>query len=143
MQNTDTSQIQHGLRLLSLDDGGVRGLSELFILKEIMHRLKHLEGAESLPKPCDYFDIIGGVGTGGVIALMLGRLHMPIDLAIEKYVDFSKKVYSDMKILSFNRGPEKFKATTFVSGMKDILRSTGKPADEILMQDNHLPCKRY
>jgi patatin-like phospholipase/acyl hydrolase len=29
---------------------------------------------ESLP--CDYFDLIGGTGTGGLIAIMLGRLRM-------------------------------------------------------------------
>ncbi|KAG6880557.1 hypothetical protein C0995_005996, partial [Termitomyces sp. Mi166 len=81
-----------------------------------MHRLKHSEKAESVPKPCDYFDMIGGVGTGGVIALMLGRLRMPIDEAIKKYIDFSKKVYSDIKRLRTR--PEKFKATTFVSGME-------------------------
>ena len=26
--------------------------------------------------PCDYFDLIGGTGTGGLIAIMLGRLRM-------------------------------------------------------------------
>ncbi|KAG5340132.1 hypothetical protein C0989_002752 [Termitomyces sp. Mn162] len=140
MQNANTSEIQRGLRLLSLDDGGVRGLSELLILREIMHRLKHLEGAESLPRPCDYFDMIGGVGTGGVIALMLGRLRMPIDLAIEKYVKFSKKVYSNTKI--FSTGSEKFKTSVFISGMEEILGSAGFPAD-ILMQEDESSCKSF
>ncbi|KAG6887778.1 hypothetical protein C0995_012801 [Termitomyces sp. Mi166 len=139
MPNTDTNQVQRGLRLLALDDGGIRGMSMLVILQEIMHRLKHLENRESVPKPCEYFDIIGGVGTGSGIALMLGRLQMPIDLAIEKYVDFSKKVYSDIK--KFTTGPEKFKASTFVSGMEDILRSGGYSVD-VLMQEDNLPCKR-
>ncbi|KAG6872178.1 hypothetical protein C0995_012312, partial [Termitomyces sp. Mi166 len=120
-------------------DGGTRGLSELIILQEIMHRLKYLENTPSVPKPCDYFDIIGGVGTGGIIALMLGRLCMPIDLAIEKYVNFSKKVYSDIKI--FSMGSERFKASTFVSEMEDILRSAGLPVD-ILMQEEKPSCKR-
>ncbi|KAG6804725.1 hypothetical protein H0H92_002886, partial [Tricholoma furcatifolium] len=60
-----------------------------------MHRLKNVANLDAVPKPCDYFDVIGGVGTGGVIALMLGRLRMPIDVAIEEYVNFSRKVYSD------------------------------------------------
>ena len=57
------------------DGGGIRGLSELLIIKEIMHRLMVEENAKresdgqplltSLPKPCDYFDLIGGTGTGG------------------------------------------------------------------------------
>ena len=27
-------------------------------------------------KPCEYFDLIGGVSTGGLIAIMLGTLGM-------------------------------------------------------------------
>jgi patatin-like phospholipase/acyl hydrolase len=52
-----------GLCLLSLDGGGVRGLSTLYILKSIMDRLNH----ERIPpvKPCDIFDLIGGASTGG------------------------------------------------------------------------------
>ncbi|KAG5736026.1 Nephrocystin-3 [Termitomyces sp. T112] len=138
--DANTNIAQRGLRLLALDDGGIRGLSELVIIEEILYRLKHLEHAASMPKPCDYFDIIGGVGTGGIIALMLGRLRMPIDLAIEKYVEFSKKVYSDIKI--FSMGSERFKASTFVSAMEDILQSAEFPAD-VLMQEENPFCKSF
>jgi len=57
------------------DGGGIRGLSELLIIREIMHRLMIAEneeraknGLERLrqpPKPCEYFDLIGGTSTGG------------------------------------------------------------------------------
>ena len=43
------------LCLLSLDGGGVRGLSSLQILKQLMESIN----PESPPKPCDYFDMIG------------------------------------------------------------------------------------
>ncbi|KAG6894445.1 hypothetical protein C0992_006056, partial [Termitomyces sp. T32_za158] len=121
-------------------DGGIRGLSELLILQEIMHRLMYMEKTQSLPKPCDYFDIIGGAGTGGVIALMLGRLHMPIDLAIHHYVLFCQKVFSDVK--EWGIGPERFKANVFESAMRDILQSTGFPED-VLMQENDPFCKSF
>ncbi|KAJ4508676.1 hypothetical protein HRR83_005768 [Exophiala dermatitidis] len=54
------------LKLLSLDGGGVRGLSSLLILKKIMREV----GAAMNPpreqlKPCEYFDLIGGTSTGG------------------------------------------------------------------------------
>ncbi|KAG6807330.1 hypothetical protein H0H92_007981, partial [Tricholoma furcatifolium] len=157
MQNTDTANGQRGLRLLalgtliilvqfrslngSLDDGGIRGLSELIILQEIMSQLKSLGKMESTPKPCEFFDVIGGAGTGGIIALMLGRLQMPIDVAIDKYVDFSRKVYSDVKKFKFGKsGPEKFRATTFVSEMKHILTSAGF-SDNLLMLEEDPICR--
>lgn len=56
-----------GLCLLSLDGGGVRGLSTLYILKSIMDRLNHERQKEQRPvvKPCEVFDLIGGTSTGG------------------------------------------------------------------------------
>jgi patatin-like phospholipase/acyl hydrolase len=58
---------QTGLCLLSLDGGGVRGLSTLFILKGLMTRLNHERRAANLAavKPCEVFDLIGGTSTGG------------------------------------------------------------------------------
>lgn len=52
-----------GLCLLSLDGGGVRGLSTLHILKRVMDWIN--EDLEDNLKPCDVFDIIGGTSTGG------------------------------------------------------------------------------
>lgn len=56
-----------GLCLLSLDGGGVRGLSTLYILKSIMDRLNYERKTANLPpaKPCEVFDLIGGTSTGG------------------------------------------------------------------------------
>jgi Patatin-like phospholipase len=65
-----------GPRVLALDGGGVRGLSSLLILREIMEEIERKTGAEEAPRPCDYFDLIGGTSTGGLIAIMLGRLGM-------------------------------------------------------------------
>lgn len=49
------------LNLLSLDGGGIRGLSSLYILKRVMEAIN----LDSPPKPCEYFDMIGGTGSGG------------------------------------------------------------------------------
>jgi len=63
-------------RILSLDGGGVRGLSSLLILREIMEDIERRMGADETPKPCEYFDLMGGTSTGGLIAIMLGLLGM-------------------------------------------------------------------
>jgi patatin-like phospholipase/acyl hydrolase len=49
------------LNLLSLDGGGIRGLSSLYILKRLMEAVDR----DKPPKPCDCFDMIGGTSTGG------------------------------------------------------------------------------
>ncbi len=56
-----------GLCLLSLDGGGVRGLSSLYILKIIMKILnsERAKDGEPAAKPCEIFDLMGGTSTGG------------------------------------------------------------------------------
>ena len=63
---------EHELRLLALDGGGVRGLSTLQILKQLMDTID----PESPPKPCDYFDMIGGTSTGGLVVIALLNLRL-------------------------------------------------------------------
>jgi patatin-like phospholipase/acyl hydrolase len=68
--------MKHMPVILSLDGGGVRGLSSLLILRDIMEEIERRPGMSSPAKPCDYFDLIGGTSTGGLIAIMLGLLGM-------------------------------------------------------------------
>jgi patatin-like phospholipase/acyl hydrolase len=74
---------QTPLRILSLDGGGVRGISSLYMLKELMaqiRRQRRVENPNMMPvsdvRPCEVFDLICGTSTGGLIAIMLGRLEM-------------------------------------------------------------------
>lgn len=76
-------------QLLALDGGGVRGLSSLMILRRLMATVNQ----ETPPKPCDYFDMIGGTSTGGLIAVMLGRLRMTVDECIDAYTSLSDRVF--------------------------------------------------
>lgn len=77
------------LRILSLDGGGVRGISTLYILKEIMRQVARHHDSQNpkhpkiSPLPYDYFDLICGTSTGGIIALMLGRLRMVIVMVFQ------------------------------------------------------------
>ncbi|KAK0567692.1 hypothetical protein OC861_002546 [Tilletia horrida] len=80
------------LRLLSLDGGGVRGVSELEILEEIMKRVKDTEGREY--QVHEYFDMIAGTSTGALLAMMLGRLKMSIEDCKTAYDRISKEVFS-------------------------------------------------
>lgn len=72
-----------GLNLLSLDGGGIRGISSLQVLKNILEKVADEQGLSKPPKPCDFFNMIGGTSTGGLIAIMLGRMKMSVDDCIE------------------------------------------------------------
>ncbi|KAK1975038.1 acyl transferase/acyl hydrolase/lysophospholipase, partial [Colletotrichum cereale] len=58
------------LRILSLDGGGIRGISSLLILEHLMEEMRKAQGLEHVPRPCECFDFIGGTSTGGIIAIM-------------------------------------------------------------------------
>lgn len=98
-----------------VDGGGVRGYSMLILLREFMH--KTYEEIQSgtyrdpdddepdqtrdvEPKPCEYFDLIAGTGTGGLIAIMLGRLRMDLVKCMEVYVKMTQKVFETDKTIA-------------------------------------------
>ncbi|KAK4210653.1 acyl transferase/acyl hydrolase/lysophospholipase [Rhypophila decipiens] len=90
-----TDQRQHRC-LLSLDGGGVRGLSALIILNNIMLQVnieRKKKRRELELKPCDVFDLIGGTSTGGLIAIMLGRLRMDVESCLKRYYQFIPDVF--------------------------------------------------
>ena len=43
--------------------------------------------------PCHYFDYIAGTSTGGLIAIMLGRLRMSVDEALHQYQELAANVF--------------------------------------------------
>jgi hypothetical protein len=80
----------------------VRGYSMLIILQELMHRtFVETEGRapkrHEIPKPCDHFDLIAGTGTGGLIAIMIGRLRLDLETCKDVYVRMTKRVFETDK----------------------------------------------
>ncbi|KAK4943238.1 hypothetical protein LTR10_017080 [Elasticomyces elasticus] len=59
----------------------------------ILGQLMQTIDSASPPKSCEYFDMIGGTSTRGLIAIMLGRLEMTIDECIDVYLLVSDKVF--------------------------------------------------
>ncbi|PVF94879.1 TPR-like protein [Serendipita vermifera] len=66
-------------------DGGSSALSALYIIDEMFQRLEYDTHSDEELRPCDWFDLIVGSGTGGILALLLGRLRMTASEAIEAY----------------------------------------------------------
>lgn len=119
-----------GLRLLSFDGGGVRGLSSLMILRRLMAAVD----PDDPPKPCDYFDMIGGTSTGGLIAVMLGRLNMTVDECIEAYISLSDAVFRKKRHRINIRGKlqGRFDTDELARSIKRIVVSRGLDEDALL-----------
>ncbi|KAK0436178.1 acyl transferase/acyl hydrolase/lysophospholipase, partial [Desarmillaria tabescens] len=117
------------------DGGGIRGVSELFILDEIMRCIQIHQNLPQTPKPCEYFDLIGGTSTRGLIAIMLGRLKMSTEDALQSYNRISSAVFS-----TENRKPfysdGKFKATTLEKEVKNVVCWAGYSDDQKLLDPN-------
>ncbi|KAH8174073.1 patatin-like phospholipase domain-containing protein [Sarocladium implicatum] len=122
------------LRLLSLDGGGVRGISSLHILRDLMVRVS---GDSAPAKPCEVFDMIGGTSTGGLIAIMLGRLQMTVDECIDAYIELSKSTFGKPKKQSLiGKAMKKLKPTFSADALEDaikvVLRRAGAQEDALL-----------
>ncbi|KAI5861212.1 FabD/lysophospholipase-like protein [Durotheca rogersii] len=124
------------LRILSLDGGGVRGYSMFIIIQELMHRTYvEIEGKaprrDQIPKPCDHFDLIVGTGTGGLIALMLGRLRLDLEQCKELYVRLTRMVFeTDKTIAGIPYRSTLFKASMLEYAIKEAVREHTVSDDE-------------
>ncbi|KAG8668259.1 hypothetical protein FPOAC1_007637 [Fusarium poae] len=106
-----------------IDGGGIRGYASLLVLKHIMTTIRTLkrqppdpalssryyswmgpssnssaeanQDSESVDDylPCHYFDYIAGTSTGGLSSIMLGRLRLSVDEALDTYKAFGNAVF--------------------------------------------------
>ncbi|KAF2469234.1 phospholipase [Lindgomyces ingoldianus] len=125
-----------GYCLLSLDGGGVRGLSTLYIVQNIMDRLNYMREEAGLQprKPCEIFDLIGGTSTGGLIAIMLGRLEMTVEECIEAYTKMMKHIFAQKKnrsfISIFGGVKARFSSEALADAISQVLKGRGISINE-------------
>jgi len=100
----------------------------LIIIQELMHRTYvEVEGKaprrDQIPKPCDHFDLIMGTGTGGLIAIMLGRLRLDLETCKEVYVRMTRKVFeTDKTIAGIPYRSTLFKASKLEEAIKECVQ---------------------
>ncbi|KIM20749.1 hypothetical protein M408DRAFT_123984 [Serendipita vermifera MAFF 305830] len=89
------SEPKPGLCIVSFDGGGPGAISQLAILQEIMGRSFYdpsNDGEE--PCPADSWDMMGGVGFGGLSALLLGCLRLSIEDAMEELAAIGTAIFT-------------------------------------------------
>ncbi|KAF8594808.1 hypothetical protein BDV93DRAFT_423073, partial [Ceratobasidium sp. AG-I] len=73
------------------DGGGINVLSVFIIILEVMRRIQAVQCLVDMPLPCSVFGLICGTGTGGIAAILLGKLRLPITTAIECYLEILRR----------------------------------------------------
>ncbi|KAI9775783.1 MAG: hypothetical protein M1816_005768, partial [Peltula sp. TS41687] len=138
-----------GLCLLSLDGGGVRGLSMLYLLKGLMDRLNHERQKDGLlrVKPCELFDLIGGTSTGGLIAIMLGRLEMDVVECIEAYSELMETVFrkkrSKLPISCMGKTKARFDSKKLKSAVEKVVTNHNASSTELFENGTTRGCRVF
>lgn len=122
------------------------------MLHEIMARIQHRENLARLPKPCEYFDLIGGTSTGGYVhtyiqiqsvvmltfvrlaALLLGRLQLSTEQAITEYGNLASLVFKEKKS-GWLGNDGQYKATKLETVVKELVQkysATNNPDESML-----------
>ncbi|KAI1412648.1 FabD/lysophospholipase-like protein [Hypoxylon sp. FL1857] len=117
------------LRVLSLDGGGVRGLASLHILKTIMEKVSPRK------RPYEVFDMIGGTSTGGLIAIMLGRLKMTVDECIKTYEEIMGEIFCGNKYLEYLKRGEFYSAENLEKVIKRLIKERIKDQEALLIDE--------
>lgn len=105
-----------------------------------MERIRETKGLDQVPRPCDYFDLIGGTSTGGyelsssyllcanepdsIIAIMLGRLRMTVGECIQAYDKVGQAAFTPkQRFISLPARPKgAFSATALEGAIKQVVR---------------------
>ncbi|KAJ1696714.1 hypothetical protein LUZ63_005226 [Rhynchospora breviuscula] len=104
------------ITILSIDGGGIRGLIPATILAFLEAKLQELDGPDA--RLADYFDMMAGTSTGGLITAMLstpGKDNRPVFAAKEInefYLENGPKIFPKKKV-----GP----LTSIVTGLSLVM----------------------
>lgn len=122
---------QKGLRILSLDGGGTRGVLSIAYLKEIMKRVnRNLE-------PYQMFDIICGTSTGGIIAALLGAQRASLAEAEVLYDAFIDKIFAQRSNLRLVTEQAAYDGRDWEKILYDMC------GDQLLLDTNQHDCARF
>jgi uncharacterized protein len=86
------------IRVLSLDGGGIRGIISCVILRFIEEELKRLDNPNA--KLGDYFDLIAGSSTGGLLAAVLlspdvnKKAKFSVEAALDLYTERGETIFN-------------------------------------------------
>ena len=124
-----------------VDGGGVRGLSSLLILQALMLQinlqLETLGATCGELQPRHVFQLVAGTSTGGLIALMLGKMGMTIKECIAKYEGLSQIIFGKKHLrgrITHGLAPARYSGKCMRRCIRDLLSE--RQLDEDLLMNN-------
>ncbi|KAL2887643.1 Patatin/Phospholipase A2-like protein [Ceratocystis lukuohia] len=118
-----SSHTSQPVKVLSLDGCVICGIPTLLILEKVMEGIKDAKGLSEVPKPCEIFDLIGGINTGGIIALMLGPLRMTVDQSIRAFRELVEVAFTPKRRSILPASPSSaFSAKKLEDAIKKVIR---------------------
>ncbi|KAF7539794.1 hypothetical protein G7054_g1901 [Neopestalotiopsis clavispora] len=96
-----------------------------------MEKMRKSQRLNETPRPCDMFDLIGGTSTGGIIAIMLGRLGMSVDECIRAYDRVGEAAFTPKSGFRFASPKGAFSATALEAAIKEVVRTNSITKDNV------------
>jgi hypothetical protein len=119
--------------LLSLDGDGVRGLSAILLVESLVNAICSKMGRRV--DPFQIFDLICGTSTGGILAIMLGRLRMRAHKAREAYVRVARAMFIDKWAFFVSLDPHAPRpqndTPTLENSLKEVLTNENGNVDDV------------
>ena len=82
--------------------------------------------------PCDFFDLIAGTSTGGLIAILLGVLHLDVETCIAEYIKLGPRIFPAegrisghklSKVIKFLANKPRFKPESLEFAIQDMVET--------------------
>lgn len=126
LPNSDTEASHKNIRLqsalsktwvLSLDGYGIYSVAGLIVLDKVMHMLSETgSSSDGGFLPCELFSLICGASSGGLIAILLGRLGLDCATA--------RRVY--MELLTYLSKDDTTSKDSFIPSLRQVIKRYGK-----------------
>lgn len=117
---------------------------------EINQSLLYFDASINVLHPHHVFQLVAGTSTGGLIALMLGKMGMTTEECIEQYEKLSKIVFGKKHMrarVTFGLAPARYSGNRLQKCIRDLLQA--RRLDEDLMMSHspdsvawYVPCWR-
>lgn len=104
-------------------------------MRHINVRIGHQTRTDKTPddkEPRDVFDFVTGTSTGGLIAIMLGKLGMTLTESIQAYHDLSQEIFARKHFrgkITHGLAPTKYHGSHLEGCIKGLIQRKGLSAD--------------